>query len=692
MGTAMSRTVPVLMRPFFSYYGAKFRIAKKMYSVPEYDTIVEPFAGSAGYAMRYADRKIVLCDLDPIIFSVWAYLTRVSPQEILSIPDLGAEETVDDLLICQEAKWLIGFWVNRGAPRPRKIQSRWMREGMYPGSFWGERVRQAVASQLHRVKHWKIYHCDYRDCPVTGSATWFIDPPYQSTGGKYRYGPSCIDYEKLGAWCRSRHGQIIVCENMDASWLPFRSIGSVLTCANGVRSQEAVWLSTTKSILTPPSGCETYQLLDTSQRVRSTLDRLSTCAVKISSLTSRSTGSRESAPGRTHSGAPDGPMTAPYGPEAHRVSPSVKRDDEKEKAMNVTYGPIGFGSLKSAALAYSCSNKLRRKMASLGSSLFALTWKMRTTPYGRWIYARRASVRHTSDNDFTSWPSPTCQDAKGSAYAYNSGNHDSIALKLVGAARLTGQSDAHGSRDSEAILSSWPTPTSSLGTKGVRGEKGAILEATRSNGPDLAATADLAGWATPAAQEAGGTPERFLERKEEARSNGSKLGISITSLNLQAQLTSWATPSALDWKDGRASEETMARNSRPLNEQAVQLANWPTPQANEPSSMDRPSRASTGRTSEYLGRTALRADSGPTANGSLVATANTGPSSGGQLNPSLPRWLQGLPEAWDECAPIRSSPAKRSKKDPVTSSPERAEAGSSVDTETPSSLHLPPHS
>ena len=46
----------------------------------------------------------------------------------------------------------------------------------------------------------------------------------------------------------------------------------------------------------------------------------------------------------------------------------------------------------------------------------------------------------------------------------------------------------------------------------------------------------LSGWNTPATQEAGGTPEQFLARKEKARANGSSLGVSLTSLSLQATL------------------------------------------------------------------------------------------------------------------------------------------------------------
>jgi hypothetical protein len=46
----------------------------------------------------------------------------------------------------------------------------------------------------------------------------------------------------------------------------------------------------------------------------------------------------------------------------------------------------------------------------------------------------------------------------------------------------------------------------------------------------------------------------------------------------------WATPSARDWKSGAASAETLAKNSRPLNEQAVSLPAPETPPAGENSS------------------------------------------------------------------------------------------------------------
>ncbi len=231
------------LRPFFGFYGGKWRDALKHYPSPAFDAIVEPFAGSAGYALRYADRDVVLSELDPIVASVWRYLIRVSSEEIRAIPDLGLDQIVDDLDVCQEARWLVGFWLNRGTSRPRTSPSRWMRDGIRPGSFWGERVRETIASQVDRIRHWQVFNCSYELCPVDAPATWFIDPPYQGAGRHYRFGSSGIDYLELGEWCRSRRGQVIVCENAGAGWLPFRQLADVKTTRASSRSAEVSWVN-----------------------------------------------------------------------------------------------------------------------------------------------------------------------------------------------------------------------------------------------------------------------------------------------------------------------------------------------------------------------------------------------------------------------------------------------------------------
>jgi hypothetical protein len=240
------------IRPFFGYYGGKWRDALKHYPAPEHPVIAEPFAGSAGYALRYPDRKVVLCERDPVLAAVWRYLLCVSPQEILAIPDVPENGSVDDLAVPQEAKWLVGFWLNRATTRPRRTPSRWMRDLIRPGCFWGERVRCTIASQLSAIRHWVLHEGDYAAaCTISESATWFIDPPYQRAGRHYRFGANQIDYEHLAAWCLSRPGQVIVCENQGADWLPFRSLSDVKTTRPGRRSREVVWLSNVDQKPTP---------------------------------------------------------------------------------------------------------------------------------------------------------------------------------------------------------------------------------------------------------------------------------------------------------------------------------------------------------------------------------------------------------------------------------------------------------
>lgn len=244
LAPASEEQSPPKLRPFFGYYGGKWRDALKHYPAPAIGTIVEPFAGSAGYSLRYADRKVILCEIDPILCAVWWYLIRVKPKEILAIPDLDPMTgSVDDLAISQEARWLVGFWVNRGTSRPRKSPSRWMRDGIRPGSFWGPSVRKKIASQVEAIRHWQVLNCSYIECPTPREATWFVDPPYETAGRHYRFGSEQIDYGALAGWCRSRPGQIIVCENEGASWLPFKDLADVKTTRADRRSKEVIWLS-----------------------------------------------------------------------------------------------------------------------------------------------------------------------------------------------------------------------------------------------------------------------------------------------------------------------------------------------------------------------------------------------------------------------------------------------------------------
>ena len=219
-----------MRRPAFSYYGAKFRLARH-YPPPMHDTIIEPFAGAAGYSIRHWHKDVILVDLDPHIAGVWEYLITSSPDVIRALPLINPKTNIRKLDICDEAQWLIGFWSGQGTPRPRVTPSRWPnKEDGSQNSGWTRATREHVALVASRISHWKIIHGDYTEAPGL-EATWFIDPPYQEKGHYYRHGSKGLDYGDLARWCRSRRGQVMVCENDGATWLPF----------NGFRQQRSTW-------------------------------------------------------------------------------------------------------------------------------------------------------------------------------------------------------------------------------------------------------------------------------------------------------------------------------------------------------------------------------------------------------------------------------------------------------------------
>jgi hypothetical protein len=230
----MATQTATSLRPFFPFYGGKWRAAPR-YPQPSYGTIIEPFAGSAGYATRHPDRNVVLCDRDEVLAGLWQYLIRVTEGEIRAIPvDI---RHVDEINGPQEPKWLVGFWLNSGSAQPKKSRSAWSVEWAIQGSTWSLTTRERVASQLHAIRHWKVIHGSYENAPDY-EATWFIDPPYADKGKYYRY--SKIDYPLLAGWCQNRRGQVIVCENEGADWLPFEPTIGAIKSVKG-KSMEAMW-------------------------------------------------------------------------------------------------------------------------------------------------------------------------------------------------------------------------------------------------------------------------------------------------------------------------------------------------------------------------------------------------------------------------------------------------------------------
>lgn len=207
------------MRPFFPYVGSKWIMAPH-YGAPLHGVVIEPFAGSAAYSVRHEAKHAILVERFYKVAELWRYLISASPDAIRKLPiDF---DSVADLDVPPGAKYLIGFWISKGDAEPRLTRGSWSRQWRHSrmAQTWNEASRERVASQVERIKGWQLIEGDYTDAPDI-EATWFVDPPYQ-VRGRACYGHWQVDFTAAADWCRSRRGQVIVCEGSGADWLPFR--------------------------------------------------------------------------------------------------------------------------------------------------------------------------------------------------------------------------------------------------------------------------------------------------------------------------------------------------------------------------------------------------------------------------------------------------------------------------------------
>jgi hypothetical protein len=310
------------------------------------------------------------------------------------------------------------------------------------------------------------------------------------------------------------------------------------------------------------------------------------------------TSSRGSACGATRSAAPDGATTCASGPGAARVNLSARQAAEAGLMTSGTYGPPSSGSSRSAALARSLVSRLRAKTASLGSTLFKLTWKARVMPSGLSISALRASVRRisgkgcgSSESEASARPTPTTRDHKDGAEC-----HAVPLNSLLGRV---------------AWLAGWPSPTTPSG--GQTPPEGTTATGRTPGGRKVQVTlkdvASLAGWPTPMA----GTP---------AQNGNNPAGNTDSS------------------------------------RRTVELASWPSPKASNTTGPG--TRGEGGANLQTAAQLTLDCPARLTASGEMQIGFTAETTSGGQLNPAHSRWLMGLPPEWDACAPtVTRSTRKR---------------------------------
>lgn len=213
----------------FYYYGRKKQIAKH-YPAPNYNVIVEPFAGSAAYSF-YNDnwrKQVILIEKDTKVAEIWNWLiNEATPEKIRNMPDLKPGEKSSEFLHIIHAATKMAFKYKTIKVTP-VLARNW------------EISKRIMAENLGKIKHWEIICGDFSLAPNI-EATWFIDPPYMSEPGMgYAHSSAKIDYQKLAIWCTKRSGEIICCEGEYGNYLPFDTLLELKGVA-GKSSKEKIY-------------------------------------------------------------------------------------------------------------------------------------------------------------------------------------------------------------------------------------------------------------------------------------------------------------------------------------------------------------------------------------------------------------------------------------------------------------------
>ena len=227
-----------MIKRAFPYYGSKTRLAP-LYPAPTEDTIIEPFAGAAAYSQLHWQKKVILYDVNPRVINCWNFLILANEQDVLNLPDVhyGLNiESIESLSVGEKA--LMQFFAYDGFSgiHGRAVGKR---------CIWNH-YKPYVAKMVYRFNHWKAFNASWQTS-LDDHATWFIDPPYQFGGEHYEFSNKNLDYSELSEFCCARQGQVIVCENTKASWLPFNPLAKL----TGIKhtTTECIWTRGTDTFL-----------------------------------------------------------------------------------------------------------------------------------------------------------------------------------------------------------------------------------------------------------------------------------------------------------------------------------------------------------------------------------------------------------------------------------------------------------
>jgi hypothetical protein len=164
-----------------------------------------------------------------------------------------------------------------------------------------------------------------------------------------------------------------------------------------------------------------------------------------------------SASGHTPSDRQVSQTKRPCGQDHAPANRSHQQEAEQAQQTNDISGLNSTVWSKSAALQESLANRLQEKVEHLGSTLYRLTWRKKTTPRG-WSYSQLvASAHRTKDKGSiglakTHWSTTRTTDGTGGPTLIEIQDGNAVRVS-----KTTGQTFGINLAD-QAKLSHWPTP------------------------------------------------------------------------------------------------------------------------------------------------------------------------------------------------------------------------------------------
>ena len=241
--------------PLFKWFGSKWLSAKK-YPAPIHASIFEPYGGGAGYSLNYAEKQVVICEIDVHLSKLWPWLIyEAKESDIRDIPiNLEVGTDIRNLGLSEGQSLLLKSWQRTNNVGDCWTISPW---GNKPGQ-WTANTRARVAEEVCAIKHWQFSHDAFSLMRSRKEGTWFVDPMYEYN---YQYKCAPINYGELSALVEDLRGQVIVCEAVCSktgkvpNWLPFAPFAKTITSRRkkneNHHSSELIWYSPKRNPLPP---------------------------------------------------------------------------------------------------------------------------------------------------------------------------------------------------------------------------------------------------------------------------------------------------------------------------------------------------------------------------------------------------------------------------------------------------------